>query len=253
MSRDTTNGITGGAGQWSIRFFDILSSGIAIAILLPFLAAVAAAIRIEDGGPVFFRQERAGLGNGRFRIFKFRSMAAGAENIGTGLFIDGENDSRITRVGRFLRRTSIDELPQLLNIFRGEMSVVGPRPGMPSHVLDYSERQMRRLDVRPGLTGWAQINGRNSLSWPERIEMDLWYIEHRSLWMNILIILKTIPALIRSGGLYAGREKFVIAEMEDGTSPAGGSPMNDQNPRTDETIPLVAEAEDQNLISNPLS
>ena len=196
------------------RIFDIAASMIAILVLSPVLLAIICAIRLEDGGPVFFIQKRVGFHGTLFRIFKFRSMIIDAEQRGTGLFVDGENDSRITRTGRALRKTSLDELPQLINILRGEMSIVGPRPGLPSHIEEYTPKQMRRLEVRPGLTGWAQINGRNSLTWPEKIELDIWYIDRRSIRLNLAIILGTIPALL-GGGHYGKSSNFSFEESGD--------------------------------------
>ncbi len=200
--------------NFSIRIFDILASIAAIVILSPVFAAIIAAIRLEDGGPAFFFQERVGMMGRPFRIIKFRSMIVGAERKGAGLFVGGEDDSRITRTGAFLRRTSLDELPQLVNILRGDMSIVGPRPGMASHLEQYTKRQALRLTVKPGLTGLAQISGRNSLSWPERIENDLAYIEKRSLAFNIWIILRTVPSLLRTDGLYAPEENFTFGPGE---------------------------------------
>ena len=153
------------------------------------MLVVALLIKLEDRGPVFYIQERIGHMGKLFRLIKFRSMVVGADRLGAGLYIDGENDRRITKVGRFIRKWSIDELPQLVNVLKGDMSIVGPRPGMPFHLKEYTHRQKRRLLVKPGITGWAQINGRNSLSWPERIELDLWYVEHRSLMLNLKIML----------------------------------------------------------------
>ncbi|MBN2070592.1 MAG: sugar transferase [Candidatus Krumholzibacteriota bacterium] len=199
----------------TIRLFDMIVSACALIVLTPLLLLIIAAINIEDSGPIFFIQTRVGIGGRPFNIFKFRTMIDGAEKTGAGLFIDGEDDFRITKTGRFLRKTSLDELPQLINIFIGDMSLVGPRPGMPMHVEEYSRRQMKRLSVLPGLTGWAQINGRNSLTWPQRIELDLSYIENRSFFLNIVIIARTIPSLIRSGGLYGARENFDFTGKEE--------------------------------------
>jgi lipopolysaccharide/colanic/teichoic acid biosynthesis glycosyltransferase len=150
---------------------------------------------------VLFRQTRVGKGGKDFELLKLRSMSVGAEHLGAGFAID-RGDSRITRVGRFLRRTSIDELPQLWNVLRGEMSVIGPRPTLRYQVDRYSARQRRRLDVRPGLTGWAQVNGRATLSWDDRIELDVWYVEHRSPLVDLKILLRTPLALF--GGTYKG-------------------------------------------------
>ncbi|MBD3178856.1 MAG: sugar transferase [Candidatus Latescibacteria bacterium] len=189
-----------------IRIFDLTTSVVALLVILPVFAIIAAAIKLNDGGRVFFIQDRVGRGGRVFRMFKFRSMVEGAHR--TGIFIHGETDSRITAVGGLLRKTALDELPQLINVLRGEMSIIGPRPALPDHLKEYSEWQMRRLEVNPGITGWAQINGRNSLSWPERIELDIWYIENRTPALDLKIILLTIPFLLRNEGVYAGREKF---------------------------------------------
>jgi lipopolysaccharide/colanic/teichoic acid biosynthesis glycosyltransferase len=159
------------------------------------------AIKLEDGGPVLFRQRRVGKDGQDFELLKLRSMVLDAESRGAGFAVD-RGDARITRVGRFLRRTSIDELPQLWNIVRGDMSVIGPRPTLRYQVDRYTERQRRRLDVRPGLTGWAQIHGRATLPWEERIELDVWYVEHRSPRVDLRILLRTPLALF--GGTYRG-------------------------------------------------
>ncbi len=165
------------------------------------LAAAAIAIKVEDRGPVLYRQTRVGQDGRDFELLKLRTMVVGAETQGAGYEVNA-GDSRITRVGAFLRRTSIDELPQLLNVLRGEMSLIGPRPTLRYQVERYDERQRRRLEVRPGLTGWAQIHGRAGLSWPERIELDVWYVEHRSALVDLRILLRTPLALL--GGTYKG-------------------------------------------------
>ena len=183
------------------RVADLAIAGVGLALTSPVLAAAALAIKLEDGGPVLFRQTRVGKGGKDFELLKLRSMSVGAEHLGAGFAID-RGDSRITRVGRFLRRTSIDELPQLWNVLRGEMSVIGPRPTLRYQVDRYSARQRRRLDVRPGLTGWAQVNGRATLSWDDRIELDVWYVEHRSPAVDLKILLRTPLALF--GGTYKG-------------------------------------------------
>jgi lipopolysaccharide/colanic/teichoic acid biosynthesis glycosyltransferase len=165
------------------------------------LVAAAVAIRLEDRGPVLYRQTRVGQDGRDFELLKLRTMVVGAETQGAGYAVN-VGDSRITRVGAFLRRTSIDELPQLLNVLRGEMSLIGPRPTLRYQVERYDERQRRRLEVPPGITGWAQIHGRAELSWPERIELDLWYVEHRSPLVDLKILLRTPLALL--GGTYKG-------------------------------------------------
>ncbi len=161
------------------------------------------AIRLESPGPVIYRQRRVGLHGEPFDVLKLRTMVDGAEHIGAGLAIN-ENDSRITRVGELLRRSSLDELPNLLNVLRGDMSLIGPRPTIPVQVDSYTERQRGRLAIKPGITGWAQVNGRASLPWSERIELDLFYIENRSLSLDLQILRRT-PAMVLGGsGLYKG-------------------------------------------------
>ena len=167
----------------------------------PVLAAAALAVKLGDGGPVLFKQTRVGKDGEDFELLKLRTMVVGAETKGAGYAVD-KGDSRITRVGRFLRRTSIDELPQLWNVVRGDMSLIGPRPTLRYQVERYSERQRRRLEVLPGITGWAQIHGRAALSWDERIELDVWYVEHRSPRTDLLILLRTPLSLF--GGTYKG-------------------------------------------------
>ena len=183
------------------RAADVAVAGLGLALASPFLLAAALAIKLEDGGPVLYRQTRVGKDGRDFELLKLRSMTVGAEHMGAGYAID-RNDSRITRVGRVLRRTSLDELPQLWNVLRGDMSVIGPRPTLRYQVDRYSERQRRRLDVRPGLTGWAQIHGRATLAWADRIELDVWYVEHRSPVLDLKILLRTPLALF--GGTYRG-------------------------------------------------
>ena len=183
------------------RLADVALAGIGLVLTSPVLAAAAAAIKLEDGGPVLFRQTRVGKDGEDFELLKLRSMVVDAERQGAGLAVD-QGDARITRVGRVIRRTSIDELPQLWNVVRGVMSVIGPRPTLRYQVERYTERQLRRLEVRPGLTGWAQIHGRATLPWAERIELDVWYVEHRSPRVDLKILLRTPLALF--GGTYKG-------------------------------------------------
>jgi lipopolysaccharide/colanic/teichoic acid biosynthesis glycosyltransferase len=183
------------------RALDIVGASVGLTISAPLLAASALAVRLEDGGPVFFRQERVGLDGRLFDVLKLRTMIVDAHTQGAGYAVD-KGDSRITRIGNLLRRTSLDELPQLWNVVRGEMSLVGPRPTLSYQVEQYTERQRRRLEVRPGLTGWAQVNGRASLSWPERIELDVWYVEHRSFALDLRILLRTALVLLRPGVVY---------------------------------------------------
>jgi lipopolysaccharide/colanic/teichoic acid biosynthesis glycosyltransferase len=185
------------------RLFDVLVAGIALAVASPVLAAATIAILLESRGHVLYRQRRVGMHGREFDVLKLRTMVTGAESMGAGLAID-EGDPRITRVGAFLRRTSIDELPNLVNVLRGDMSIVGPRPTVPVQVAQYTDRQLGRLAVRPGITGWAQVNGRASLPWHERIELDLWYVEHRSWALDLRIIARTGRLLLHGEGLYRG-------------------------------------------------
>jgi lipopolysaccharide/colanic/teichoic acid biosynthesis glycosyltransferase len=185
------------------RAVDVLVAATVLALTSPILAAAILAIRLESAGGAFYRQRRIGKDGHPFEVIKLRTMVRGAEHIGAGLAI-AEGDSRITRVGALLRRTSIDELPNLVNVLRGEMALVGPRPTLPHQVEQYTERQRGRLAVRPGITGWAQVNGRAALPWSERIELDLWYIEHRSLALDVRILARTALVLFGGDGLYKG-------------------------------------------------
>ena len=169
-------------------------SEIALILLLPIFVIIGIFIKIDSRGPVFFVQERAGKNGKVFRAYKLRTMVNNAVEMGLGYEI-AKDDNRITRIGKYLR-WGIDELPQLLNVFRGEMSLVGPRPTLPEQVARYSKEHRRRLEMKPGLTGWALVNGRNKLSWPERIKLDIWYIDHWSLWLDLKILLKTVWVVI---------------------------------------------------------
>jgi lipopolysaccharide/colanic/teichoic acid biosynthesis glycosyltransferase len=185
------------------RAIDILVSGAGLLAAAPVLALAALAIRLESPGPVIYRQRRIGRDGRPFDVLKLRTMIDGAEWLGAGLAVN-TGDARITRVGRFLRRTSLDELPNLLNVLRGDMSLIGPRPTLPHQVDAYDARQRGRLAIRPGITGWAQVNGRASIPWPERIELDLHYIEHRSLALDLEIVRRSFRVLIAGEGLYKG-------------------------------------------------
>jgi lipopolysaccharide/colanic/teichoic acid biosynthesis glycosyltransferase len=185
------------------RGLDIVIASLGAAITAPFVALVALAIRVESPGHPIYRQTRVGEKGRPFEIYKLRTMVRGAEFTGAGLAIQ-EGDDRITRVGAFLRRYSLDELPNLWNVLRGEMSIVGPRPTVPVQVEQYTERQRGRLNVKPGITGWAQINGRASLPWAERIELDLWYVEHWSLALDLKILARTLGLVLSGRGLYKG-------------------------------------------------
>lgn len=183
------------------RAADVALAGAGLVISSPILAAASLATKLGDGGPVFYRQRRVGRDGVEFELLKLRTMEVGAEHKGAGLAIN-EGDPRITPVGRLLRRLSLDELPQLWNVVRGDMSVIGPRPTLAYQVERYTPRQRRRLEVKPGITGWAQIHGRARLPWDDRIELDVWYVEHRSPWLDLKILARTPLALF--AGTYKG-------------------------------------------------
>ena len=181
-----------------------LTIALALAVLTaPVVALLALAVRLESRGSPIYRQERIGRDARPFQIYKLRTMVAGAERIGAGLAV-AAGDDRITRVGALLRRWSLDELPNLWNVLRGEMAIVGPRPTLRGQVEQYTERQRGRLTVKPGITGWAQVNGRASLPWSERIELDLWYVEHRTVALDLRILAQTVALVLRGGGIYKG-------------------------------------------------
>ena len=173
-----------------------------LVITSPLLALAAIVIRLESRGPVFYRQLRVGRAGEPFQLWKLRTMVPGAESMGAGIYVL-EGDPRITRTGRLLRRFSLDELPNLVNVLKGDMAIVGPRPTVQEQVDRYTDRQRRRLEVKPGITGWAQVNGRTSLSWPERIELDVWYVEQRSIRLDIRILMRTARMLATGHGLYS--------------------------------------------------
>jgi lipopolysaccharide/colanic/teichoic acid biosynthesis glycosyltransferase len=193
--------VAAGRGHALNRALDVLIAGTGLAVTSPLLAVAAAAVRVEDGGPVLYRQTRVGQHGRDFELLKLRTMVVGAETMGAGYAVN-RGDSRITRAGRLLRRLSIDELPQLWNVIRGDMSIIGPRPTLRYQVERYDDHQRRRLDVKPGITGWAQIHGRAELPWADRIELDVWYVEHRSPRLDLKILLRTPLALL--GGTYKG-------------------------------------------------
>jgi lipopolysaccharide/colanic/teichoic acid biosynthesis glycosyltransferase len=185
------------------RWLDLTIAGIAMVPAAPILGLAAIAIRLESRGHPIYRQRRVGHDGHEFDVIKLRTMVSGAEKMGARLAVD-EGDTRITRVGAVLRRTSLDELPNLLNILRGEMSLVGPRPTLKVQVDQYTDRQRRRLEARPGLTGWAQVNGRASLPWPERIELDIWYLDNATLRLDVKILALSVRMAITGHGLYRG-------------------------------------------------
>jgi lipopolysaccharide/colanic/teichoic acid biosynthesis glycosyltransferase len=185
------------------RIFDVLVSAAVLALTSPIVALAILAIRLESKGHPIYRQHRVGKDGAPFDVLKLRTMVSGAETMGAGLAVD-DGDSRITKVGALLRRTSVDELPNLVNVLKGEMSIIGPRPTVPVQVAQYTDRQRGRLALKPGITGWAQVNGRASLPWPQRIELDLFYIEHATTVLDIKILYLTARMLVTGHGLYKG-------------------------------------------------
>jgi lipopolysaccharide/colanic/teichoic acid biosynthesis glycosyltransferase len=183
------------------RLFDIVASSLLLLVVSPLLLVAALAIVLEDRGSVLYRQRRVGKDGKEFELLKLRTMVVGAETMGAGMAVN-RGDPRITGVGRLLRRLSLDELPQLWNVLRGDMSLIGPRPTLAYQVERYTPRQRRRLEVKPGITGWAQVHGRARLPWDERIELDVWYVEHRSFWLDLQILARTPLALLT--GTYKG-------------------------------------------------
>jgi lipopolysaccharide/colanic/teichoic acid biosynthesis glycosyltransferase len=188
------------------RALDLVVASLALAITVPVMAVAAVLIKLESRGPVFYRQRRVGLHGEPFDLWKLRTMVPGAETMGAGIYVV-EGDTRITRTGRLLRRLSLDELPNLVNVIKGEMAIVGPRPTVQEQVDRYTDRQRRRLEVKPGITGWAQVNGRTSLPWPERIELDVWYVENRTLRLDLRILARTVRLLATGHGLYSDELK----------------------------------------------
>ncbi len=185
------------------RLFDVLVSAAVLVLTSPIVALAILAIRLESKGHPIYRQHRVGKDGAPFDVLKLRTMVSGAEKMGAGLAVD-DGDSRITRVGALLRRTSIDELPNLVNVLKGEMSIIGPRPTVPVQVAQYTDRQRGRLALKPGITGWAQVNGRASLPWPQRIELDLFYVEHATVALDLKILWLTARMLVTGHGLYKG-------------------------------------------------
>ncbi|MCD6726085.1 MAG: sugar transferase [Solirubrobacteraceae bacterium] len=197
------------------RAFDVAAAAAGLVLASPLLLAALVAIRLESPGSPIYRQRRVGLDGREFDVLKLRTMVDGAERMGRGLAVSA-GDARITRVGRLLRRTSLDELPNLVNVLRGEMAIVGPRPTVPSQVAQYTERQRGRLAVRPGITGWAQVNGRTGLPWDERIELDLWYVEHRSWRLDLEILRRSLRIVLGGDGLYRGETPAWRSPVERG-------------------------------------
>ena len=185
------------------RALDLVGAVALLTAGAPLIGAAMLGVRLETHGHPVYRQRRVGRDGVPFELYKLRTMVSGAEQLGAGLALD-QGDARITRIGALLRRTSVDELPNLLNVLRGEMSLVGPRPTVQVQVDRYTERQRGRLSVRPGITGWAQVNGRASLPWAERIELDLWYVEHASLRLDLRILALSVRMAVTGHGLYRG-------------------------------------------------
>lgn len=198
--------------QFAKRIMDVVLAIFSLILVAPLLSLSAVAIKLSSPGPVFFRLRVAGLGGEGFDQWKLRTMVNGARE-GGDRFETSSGDPRITRVGHFLRRWSIDELPQLWNVLRGEMSIVGPRPAFFEIASKYSAEQARRLAVRPGLTGLAQVQGRNLLTWAERVELDIFYVEHYSLWLDCEIMARTIPVLVRSEGVYGKDGRVRVQDL----------------------------------------
>lgn len=182
------------------RAFDLAIALVALLVLSPFLLLAAVAIKLGSRGPVLYRQRRVGKDGREFEMLKLRTMVEGSDPVGVGTVVTRE-DPRVTRAGRFLRRTSLDEVPNLLNVLRGEMAIVGPRPTIPAQVKDYTPRQSRRHEVLPGITGWAQVQGRAGIPWEERIELDVWYVDHRSAALDLRILARTVRLLVSGQGL----------------------------------------------------
>jgi lipopolysaccharide/colanic/teichoic acid biosynthesis glycosyltransferase len=182
------------------RAADILLAALALLLFAPFLLLAALAIKLGSRGPVFYRQRRVGRGGREFEMLKLRTMVEGSDPVGYGTVVTRE-DPRVTRAGRFLRRTSLDELPNLINVLRGEMAIVGPRPTIPAQVDDYTPRQNRRHEVLPGITGWAQVQGRAGIPWEDRIELDVWYVDHRGPALDARILARTVWLVLTGQGL----------------------------------------------------
>jgi lipopolysaccharide/colanic/teichoic acid biosynthesis glycosyltransferase len=183
------------------RVADLLLAAVGLVLAAPLLAIAAIAIKLTSRGPVIYRQRRAGRGGAPFELYKLRTMRPGADPVGVGTPVL-QDDPRVTSIGRILRRFSLDELPNLVNVLRGDLAIVGPRPTLEAQVDLYTPRQRRRLEVKPGLTGWAQVNGRAGIPWEERIELDVWYVDHRSVGLDLRILARTVRLLATGHGLY---------------------------------------------------
>ena len=208
------------------RVFDLIISGLSLIVLSPVFLVASIAVKFDSKGPVFFRQERIGKGGKVFRILKFRSMCVGAEHTGSGVY-SGKGDKRVTKVGNFLRKTSIDELPQLVNILKGDMSLIGPRPPLTYHPWpyeQYTDEQKRMFEVRPGITGWAQVNGRKEVEWHKRIQLNVWYVDHVSFGLDFKIFFMTIFKVFTN----ADNENVGATVSEDLTTNDGSCPVSSE-------------------------
>jgi sugar transferase EpsL len=196
------------------RVFDFFSVALGLTLIIPLLGVTAILVRIKHGSPVLFSQTRPGLYGKPFKMFKFRTMTNERDAAGNLL----PDDKRLTRFGKFLRSTSLDELPELINVLKGEMSLVGPRPLLIEYLDRYTPEQARRHEVRPGITGWAQVNGRNAISWEEKFKLDVWYVDNRSFWLDIRILWMTIVKVFKRDGIsqegQATAEKFMGSSKE---------------------------------------
>lgn len=199
------------------RLFDIIFAVVAVILLSPIMLLTVVAVRLESEGPALFKQDRIGLGGKVFKIYKFRSMCQGAEHTGTGVY-SGADDMRVTKVGKIIRATSIDELPQLFNIIKGDMSFVGPRPPLTYHpweLSEYTPEQLHMFDVRPGITGWAQVHGRKDVEWHKRIELNCWYVDHVSLWLDLKILFTTVVKVLKNEDNVNVGATLVTDEVEE--------------------------------------
>jgi len=199
------------------RIFDIIVSASALLIALPLMLALSLVVAVKLGSPVFYVQARPGLNGRLFNMFKFRTMTSAVDASGVPL----PDEARLTRLGQLLRSTSLDELPELWNVLKGDMSLVGPRPLLPRYLDRYSRRQARRHEVRPGITGWAQVNGRNALSWDEKFELDVWYVDNRTFRLDLRILLMTVLQVVRRQGI-ASEGHATAAEF------MGNGPRNEE-------------------------